>query len=145
MRVKVLLTCGAVLVFAVVETKGSVDAQGSFQTVNVDARVDCLAGRGVSFSLTPWSISLRPGDSINWRLDAASNVTDMQVLAKTGKPWPFSRKTPYKSSKGKPAGAQALDPTQAGRKYQYAVTAICVRDNVTSDTVIIDPDMIIIR
>lgn len=144
MRAKVLLTCCAVLGFAVVETKESADAQGSYQTVNVDVRVDCLAGRGVSFSLTPWSVSLKPGDSINWRLDASANVTDMQILAKAGKPWPFKRKTPYKSSKGKPTGAQALDPAQTGKKYQYAVTAVCVRDSATSDTVIIDPDMIIV-
>lgn len=145
MRARVPLILGAVLVFVAIETNGSADAQGSSQTVNVDVRVDCLAGRGVSFSLTPWSISMKPGDSINWRLDAAANVTEMEVKAKATKPWPFKKKTGYKSKKNQPAGAKELDAAEKGSKYQYVVSAICVRDAAMSDTVIIDPDIIIIR
>ena len=142
---KVLLGCCAFLIVAALETNKSLDAQGAFQTVNVDVRVDCLAGRGVSFSLTPWSVVMRAGDSINWRLDNGANVSEMQVIAKTGRPWPFRRRPPYRSTKARPAGAQALDPAQTGRRFQYAVSALCVRDDTTTDTVIIDPDMIIIR
>ncbi len=145
MRAKVLLACGAAVLAAVVATKDSLDAQGTFRTVNVDVRIDCLAGRGVSFSLTPWAIEVQRGDSINWRLDASANVSEMEVIAKRGGPWPFRRKPPYRSTKARPAGAQSLDQGQNGRRYQYAVSAICVRDSVTADTVIIDPDMIIIR
>jgi hypothetical protein len=145
MRRKVLLGCGAFLVIAAIETKSSLDAQGTAQTVNVDVRVDCLAGRGVSFSLMPWSITMRAGDSINWRLDEGANVSEMQVIAKAGGPWPFRRRPPFRSTKAQPAGAGSLDPGQTGRRYQYAVSALCVRNATTTDTVIIDPDMIIIR
>ncbi len=145
MRAKVVLACGAAVLAAVVATKDSLDAQGAFRTVNVDVRIDCLAGRGVSFSLTPWAIEVLQGDSINWRLDGSANVSEMQVIAKRNGQWPFRRKPPYRSTKARPAGAQALDAAQNGRKYQYAVSAICTRDSVTADTVIIDPDMIIIR
>jgi hypothetical protein len=145
MRAKVLLGCCAFLVLAVVSTKESIDAQGSYKTVNVDVRIDCLAGRGVSFSLTPWSIVMNAADSITWSLDPGANVSEMQVIAKAGKPWPFRARPPYKSTKNKPAGARGLEPGQTGRRYQYAVSAICTRDSVTADTVIIDPDIIIIR
>lgn len=145
MRAKVLLGCCAFLVLAAVSTKQSVDAQGAYKTVNVDVRIDCLAGRGVSFSLTPWAIVMNAGDSLTWSLDSGANVSEMQVIAKQGRPWPFRDKPPYKSTKAKPAGARALDPGQSGRRYQYAVSAICTRDSATADTVIIDPDIIIIR
>ena len=69
MRGKVLLGCVAFIVLAAAEARDSLVAQGTARTVNVDVRVDCLAGRGVSFSLTPWTIDVAPGDSINWRLD----------------------------------------------------------------------------
>lgn len=145
MRAKVLVGCCAFLVLAAVTTKDSIDAQGSYKTVNVDVRIDCLAGRGVSFSLTPWSIVMNAADSITWSLDPGANVAEMQVVAKQGKPWPFRARPPYKSTKAKPAGARGLEPGQTGRRYQYAVSAICTRDSVTADTVIIDPDIIIIR
>jgi hypothetical protein len=145
MRAKVLLGCCAFLVLAAFSTKQSIDAQGAYKTVNVDVRIDCLAGRGVSFSLSPWAIVMNAGDSLTWSLDSGANVSEMQVIAKQGKPWPFRDKPPYKSTKAKPAGARALDPGQNGRRYQYAVSAVCTRDSVTADTVIIDPDIIIIR
>ena len=146
MRAKVLLGCCAFLVLAAFEAKDSLVAQGAYRTVNVDVRVECLAGRGVSFSLTPWSIEMAAGDSINWRLEQGANVSEMEVIAKgPGNSWPFKKKPPYRSTKSKPAGAQSLDTNQKGRKYRYAVSTVCVRDSVTSDTVIIDPDIIIIR
>ena len=146
MRGKVLLGCVAFIVLAAAEARDSLVAQGTARTVNVDVRVDCLAGRGVSFSLTPWTIDVAPGDSINWRLDQGANVTEMQIISKMpGNQWPFRRKPPYRSTKARPAGAQSLDNAQSGRRYKYAVSTICVRESTQSDTVIIDPDMIIIR
>lgn len=146
MRAKVLLGCCAFLVLAAVEANDALVAQGTFRTINVDVRVDCLAGRGVSFSLTPWVIEVGVGDSINWRLDAGANVTEMEVVTKQpGGAWPFRRKPPYRATKVRPAGAQALDNAQSGRRYKYAVSTVCVRDSASSDTVVIDPDIIIIR
>ena len=146
MRGKVLLGCGAFIVLAAVEARDSLVAQGAARTVNVDVRVDCLAGRGVSFSLTPWTIEVQQGDSINWRLDQGANVASMDIISKMpGNQWPFRRKPPYRSTKARPAGAQSLDNAQTGRRYKYAVSTVCVRDSTQADTVIIDPDMIIIR
>lgn len=150
MRAKVLLGCCAFLVLAAATTKDSLDAQGAAKTVAVDVRIDCLAGRGVSFSLTPWVIEMKAGDSLTWRLDQGANVSEMQVIAKQGKPWPFSSPPPRNATKEKPAGARALNPNvpppgMERFRYQYAVKAVCDRGAEASDTVIIDPDIIIIR
>ena len=146
MRARVLLGCSAFVVLAAVEAKDSLKAQGTFRTVNVDVRVDCLAGGGVSFSLTPWQIVVNPGDSLNWRLDQGANVSTIEIVAKgQGNQWPFRRKPPYRATKANPVGAQALDNSQTGRRYRYAVSTVCVRDSVNVDSVIIDPDIIIIR
>lgn len=117
------------------------------QTIDVNVRIDCLAGRGVSFSLLPWAITVQPGDSVAWRLDPGSNVDSMDVVeARNGK-WPFKRKPPYRSTKARAGGGQSLDPDEKGNKYHYAVRAVCVRSAVpaVADTILIDPDMIIIR
>jgi hypothetical protein len=146
MRGKSLLSCCAFVVFTAVAIPDSLAAQGTPGVVNVNVRVDCLAGRGVSFSLIPWVIEVQPGDSINWLLDPTSNVTDMDVINKMpGNQWPFQRKPPYRSTKQNAAGARARDNAQSGRRYKYAVSAICPRNAAEADTVIIDPDMIIIR
>ena len=146
MRGKVLLGCSAFVVLAAFEARDSLVAQGTAKTVNVDVRIECLAGRGVSFSLTPWLIEVNRGDSINWRLDQSSNVNDMEIVSKMpGNRWPFRNKPPYNSAKGNPAGARALDNAETGRRYKYAVQTICMREGDQADTVVIDPDMIIIR
>ena len=117
--------------------------------VQVNVRVDCLAGRGVSFSLTPWIATVQPGDSISWMLDDQSNAESMEVVEIKGgnKNWPFAKKLPYKTRKGVGVGARTLDPVQKGGKYKYAVQAICTRTSnpYSADTVLIDPDIIIIR
>lgn len=117
------------------------------QTVDVYVRIDCLAGRGVSFSLMPWAITVQPGDSVAWRLDPGSNVDSMDVVEGKDKKWPFKRKPPYKSTKAKAGGGQSLDANEKGGKYHYAVRAVCIRSAVpaVADTILIDPDMIIIR
>lgn len=146
MRARVLLGCSAFLVVAAVEANDSLVAQGAAKAHQVHVRVDCLAGGGVSFSLTPWTIEMRAGDSINWNLDSGANVTEMEVITKRpGGAWPFRRKPPYKVTKDRPMGAQALDDAHSGRRYQYAVSAICVRGASEVDSVVIDPDIIIIR
>lgn len=147
MQASVLLLGGAVAVLASAIGAPDDPSPRAAQTVEVSVRVDCLAGRGVSFSLTPWSITLQPGDSVNWKLDSQANVDSMEVLETKGKGWPFKRKPPYKSRRARAAGAQGLDPIQKAGKYKYSVQAICVRSTnpAVSDTVLIDPDMIIIR
>jgi hypothetical protein len=117
--------------------------------VQINVRVDCLAGRGVSFSLTPWVATVQPGDSISWMLDEQSNAESLEVVQIRGNNnWPFAKKLPYRTRKGgQGVGARALDSNQKGNKYKYAVQAICTRtaNPYTADTVLIDPDIIIIR
>ena len=146
MRGNVLMGC-ALVVLGAVATPDHVAGQATAGVVNVDVRVDCLAGRGLSFSLTPWLIAVQPGDSVNWRLEFGSNVTDMDIVNRTpGNQWPFLRKPPYRATRDSPAGARARDNSQGARsRYKYAVTAVCARSATESDTVVIDPDMIIIR
>ena len=147
MYAQVLLLGGAVAVLASVIERPDDPTQRAAQTVEVNMRIDCLAGRGVSFSLIPWAITVYPGDSIGWKLDPAANVDSVDVIDVKGKGWPFKKKPPYKSTKTKPAGARELDSEQKGNKYHYAVRAVCVRSTnpAVADTVVIDPDMIIIR
>jgi hypothetical protein len=146
MRGKLLLGCCAFVVFAAVATPDSLAAQGVQNNVRVNVRIDCLAGRGVSFSLIPWVIEVQPNDSISWVLDSAATVSEMDVITKApGGPWPFQRRPPYRSTKASAAGGQARAAGQTQTLYRYAVSAVCVRSATQSDTVIIDPDMIIRR
>lgn len=143
-----LLLGGAVAVVASARlaASDSKPVRQASQTVEVKVRVDCLAARGVSFSLVPWSITVNAGDSISWLLDPQSNVDSMDVVETKGKGWPFKKKPPYKVSKAKSNGAKDQDLNAKPGKYKYAVQAICVRvPSMAADTVLIDPDMIIVR
>jgi hypothetical protein len=144
----ILLLGGAVAVVASTRLAASdpPPVRRAAQTIDVAVRVDCLAGRGVSFSLIPWSVTVSQGDSINWILDPQSNVDSMEVVGTKGKGWPFTRKPPYKVAKNKPNGAKDHDLREKPGKYKYAVQAVCVRvPSMAADTVLIDPDMIIVR
>ena len=150
MHARVLVAGVAVAVFASTIAGAGEEARRQIQSrnVQVDVRIDCLAGRGVSFSLTPWAIRFNAGDSISWILDPQSNVDSMDVVeAAPGRGWPFARKPPYKSTRARANGARALDASQRGTRYKYAIRAICVRavTPYDADTVLIDPEMIIIR
>ena len=147
MYAHVLLVGGAVALLASVIERPDDPTQRAAQTVEVNVRIDCLAGRGVSFSLIPWAINVYPGDSIDWKLDPAANVDSVEIIDVKAKGWPFKKKPPYKATKTKPVGARDLDVQQKGSKYHYAVKAICIRSTVplVADTVVIDPDIIIIR
>ena len=147
MRASVLLLGGVVAVVGSTALYASdPPAPPAAQTVAVNVRIDCLAGGGVSFSLVPWSIKLAPGDSVNWMLEPASNVDSMEVQEVKGKGWPFKKKTPYKTKKGgSGVGARDLEATAKAGKYKYNVQAVCIRSPGLADTVLIDPDMIIVR
>ena len=147
MRASFLLLGGVVAVVGSTALYASdPPAPPAAQTVTVNVRIDCLAGNGVSFSLLPWSITVAPGDSVNWMLDPGSNVDSMEVQEVKGKGWPFKKKTPYKARKGgRGVGARELDSNEKAGKYKYNVQAICIRAPGSADTVLIDPDMIIVR
>ena len=147
MQAHVLLFGAAVAVIAATIDPGT-SRTPQAGSVEVSVRVDCLAGRGVAFSLTPWAARMNPGDSLSWVLDPQSNAESMEIqLVKGNNAWPFARKPPYRTTKGRPVGARGLDNNQRGSRYKYAVQAICVRSTAPydTDTVLVDPDIIIIR
>lgn len=146
MKTKLVLGLAGITAGIAVVAQMSVNAQGINSNKSVYVRVDCLANRGVSFTLAPWTIEVREADSLSWTLSDNSSVSEMDIIEKKdNKKWPFKKKPPYKVEKNKPNGARGLDPNENQDKYSYAVRAVCPRADGEADTLIIDPDMIIIR
>lgn len=118
----------------VVQTAGGV-------TVSVDIR--CLADNGVSFTLIPWRAELAQGDTIGWKLDRNSGVTEITIASKqTG--WPFNDNQ-YKGNAAIGPKAKSMKPNQLNKKYAYSITAACLRADGTTSSIIIDPDLIIVH
>ena len=110
----------------------------------VNVRIDCLPRRAVEFTLSPWSVEVGPGDSVSWRLDARSSVDSMSIVDQSGR-WPFRGRPPKVVRNQGARGVRERAATLRGaNKYKYAVQAFCVRSATVTDTVLIDPDMIII-
>jgi hypothetical protein len=135
--VAALVTSGAALpsIAAAQATTGGV-------TVNVDIR--CNPGNGVQFTLAPWTAQLAQGDSIVWALSTDANVPDITITSKQST-WPFSASPPYKGNAATPPKGKGMKPGQVGKRYSYAVTAVCTRADGTTNTVVIDPDLIIVH
>lgn len=119
-------------------------AQGGTGGVNVALDIQCTADNGVQFSLTPWNAKLYQGDSIAWVLSPNAQVPEITITSKQTA-WPFLSGPPYTGNAAKGPKAKGMKPNQAGKRFAYAVTAVCTRADATKDTVIIDPDVIIIR
>lgn len=138
--------CIAIIAAAVlIGTSSKAEAQGTLgKQVNVAVDIRCLAGNGVSFSLTPWKAELAPGDSIAWILSPDAGVPEITITSKQAA-WPYDDTPPYKGNAAKPPKLRKMKSSvKAGDKYSYAVTAVCTRADGTTSNVIIDPDMIII-
>lgn len=112
--------------------------------VAVDVR--CTPNNGVTVSVTPWSAQLAQGEEIVWALDPNANVDDIMITSKQGPgTWPFANSPPYHGNAGKPPKGSGMKPNQLGKRYAYAITAVCHRADGTTNTIVIDPDMIIVR
>lgn len=143
MHAGVMLFSGAI---AVASIAGFVDQGQSAPLANkeVNVRIECLPSRAVEFALSPWSVEVGPGDSVSWRLDPRSNVDSMTVVDASGR-WPFRGRPPKVMRNQGARGVQERAVTLRGaNKYKYAVQAFCIRSATVTDTVLIDPDMIII-
>ena len=119
-------------------------AQGTPGGVNVAIDIQCTANNGVLFSLTPWNARIYQGDSIAWVLNPNAQVPEITISSKQAA-WPFTSGPPYKGNAAMPPKAKGMKPNQGGKRFAYAVTAVCTRADATKDSVIIDPDVIIIR
>ena|SRR5688572_14273213 len=141
MRAGVLLVSGAI---AVASIAGFVDPRQPRPAADkeVNVYIECPPN-GVEFALNPWSVDVPRGDSVSWRLDPRSDVDSMSVVY-TRSNWPFRRKPPYKVTRGQARGARDRDEAGRPGKYKYAIQAVCLRQGGAADTLLIDPDMIII-
>ena len=123
----------------------SAEAQTAARGVNVAIDIRCLPGNGVQFSLAPWTAQLQQGDSIAWVLNQDANVPEITVSSKQVA-WPFLEGPPYKGKAGKAPKAKGMkNNLKVGDRFAYAVTAVCTRADGSTSSVIIDPDMIIVR
>lgn len=138
--------CIAIVAVAVVATSRKAEAQVQpGRQVNVAVDIRCLAGNGVSFSLTPWAAQLAPGDSIAWILSPDAGVPEITIVPKDAKKWPYDDVPPFKgNAKNAPKLRKMKTNVKAGDKYSYNVTATCTRADGTNSYVVIDPDMIIL-
>ncbi|HVF38778.1 MAG TPA: hypothetical protein VM939_02685 [Gemmatimonadaceae bacterium] len=121
-------------------------AQGvlpSTDTVMVDIR--CLPGNGVSFSLAPWTVQLRQGETVDWVLHPDAGVSEISITPKQPA-WPFQETGPYRGNAANGPKARNMRAAQAiGARFGYNVNASCTRADGSTSRIIIDPDMIIVR
>ncbi len=115
-----------------------VTADLAIREVTIDAR--CSGGDNTSITLRPWNLKLRQGDVVNWVLNANANSDEVTITPKRDA-WPFVGAPPYKGVKRNPAQSGAMRPNSRGR-YSYNVSLICT-NGLSSDTVMIDPDIIV--
>ncbi len=120
----------------------AVAAQSTAKGVTVAVDVRCNPNNAVSLSVAPWTAQLAQGDSIIWVLDPNANVPEITITSKQPG-WPFTTSPPYKGNAARPPKGSGMRPNQAGRRYAYGITAVCTRADGTTNTVVIDPDMII--
>ncbi|MDO8501191.1 MAG: hypothetical protein Q7S20_05070 [Gemmatimonadaceae bacterium] len=110
----------------------------------VDVSITCT-GDGVQFSLSPWRASLREGDEITWNLASDPAISSITINKKQSA-WPFMTQPPYSGGHDKQPHAKGMKANQGGKPpFKYSVTGICTRAGGIADTVVIDPDMIIIK
>lgn len=107
--------------------------------ISVDAR--CTGPRATRVTVSPWNTSLRQGDSVTWTINSAANTDSIVIAPKNSSTWPFLAAPPYRGRKNAPARAARMRPGARGR-YSYDISLVC-RAGANSDTVRIDPDIII--
>jgi hypothetical protein len=111
--------------------------------VPVDVTITCT-GEGIQAFITPYTARLQPGDGIDWRLVASPNVQEISIDRKPGRDWPYASSPPYRGQSGNPAKGRNMKSTARGT-YPYSISGICQPPGGSPRSVIIDPDMIIIR
>ena len=88
--------------------------------------------------VTPESLHVAVGDSVEWRTTGQVTTTSLDIALKdTTQTWPFSGPLPRGES-----SATAPDAQHKGT-YAYKVTMECRRGSGGTQTVVIDPDIII--
>jgi hypothetical protein len=140
----------AVLAAAVCVAVGACKPAASVNLLenNVNIDLECLDDGGVSFTLSPWRVTMPVHGSIRWVLGRLHKVNQAEIKpAADPAKWPFVEPS-FTTKPGAPAEGRNLNPNRPKQPgeytvYKYTVSAICYRDAGVQDTVIIDPDMII--
>lgn len=112
--------------------------------VPVTIEIKC-EGESFLWSIDYVSKQIEFPDIIEWKLATTSTPNaSFSINKKSGKGWPFGGDLPYEGKKDKPAKGDGVKDNAKGR-YEYTITAICTPSSGATKTVVIDPDMIIIR
>ncbi len=115
-----------------------------YSGVNINVDIQCLPGNAVSFTLAPWNAQVPLGDSVSWSLNQDAGVSEITISSKQTA-WPFTSAPPYKGNAARKPKARGMKSgVKVGDRYSYAVMGVCTRADGSTNTVIIDPDMIII-
>jgi hypothetical protein len=109
-------------------------------TVSVTVLFQCTGSRAV----TPWAVRIKPGDEIDWVLDSASDVTEIEIVPKRGGPlyrWPWTGGN-ARGNRERPAQVRGMRPNARG-EHRYNIYAMCPGPGGSQRREVIDPDIII--
>ena len=114
---------------------------GSPTTVIVRVDLRCTP-TGASYSVDPWSVTLRQDDSIEWRLYAGANTDEIVIAPRNPCAWPFST-TKFRGDRSNPPYGRDMAAGGHGHRYPYDVLMVCKGDVSRPDTIRVDPEMVI--
>ncbi|MBX3133573.1 MAG: hypothetical protein KF689_09345 [Gemmatimonadaceae bacterium] len=109
-------------------------------TVTVTVLFQCAGTR----SVTPWVTRVKHGDDIDWALDPASDVSEIDIVPKRGGPlyrWPWTGGN-MRGNRERPAQARGMRPNARG-EHRYNIYAMCPGPGGSQRREVIDPDIII--
>jgi hypothetical protein len=139
MRSPILLLCVGVVVIAAAWREPQV--QPVVRKVMI--RFSCDTAGAATVTVKPWRVvMLRRTEQVEWTLIPAG-ITSVSISPKYVAGWPFVAPPPLVVTAGKPGIGKDVPAAVPAGNYKYNITGICARTGAPSDTVVIDPDMII--
>ena len=83
-------------------------------------------------------------EQVEWSLiPSGPGMTSVSISPKYVAGWPFIAPPPIVVTSGKPGIGKDIPASVPAGTYKYNITGVCPRTGAPSDTVVIDPDMII--
>ena len=140
MRSSAVVTSLVVAALSLVGCKKEFTAASKSIPVNVSVR--CV-GDSVFASIRPYSINVYDDEIVEWVLDSAATVGEIEINEKQSGKWPFGGNLPYKAKKNEPGKGKDVLKSAKGQ-YEYVIETACTM-NGEPKKILIDPDMIIIR
>jgi hypothetical protein len=127
------------LVGASSRTSEPAPQQGGAQNHRVTILYQCNATRTVS----PWQVRIKQGDTGEWVLEDASDVTDFEIEKKRAlQRWLFDTWHPARGRKGEPARGDQMRATSRGT-HASNLEAMCPGPGNSMQKAVIDPDTIV--